>query len=141
MNVPSGRRQFLIELLSGPTLRRTSRSRQRHRKNLGGGFHPYRIGLRRIRSEAAAEAWRGVQLAIKRGFDLGVAVPACILLCPFFAVIALAIKLNSSGPVFFVQTRRGLGFGPFTMVKFRSLHHAMPDPYERYEMTQSDARI
>jgi lipopolysaccharide/colanic/teichoic acid biosynthesis glycosyltransferase len=62
-------------------------------------------------------------------------------LCPFFAVIALAIKLDSSGPVFFVQTRRGLGFGPFTMVKFRSLHHAMPDPYERYEMTQSDARI
>jgi len=70
----------------------------------------------------------GPQLAIKRGFDLGVAVPACILLCPFFAVIALA-------------TRRGLGFGPFTMVKFRSLHHAMPDLYERYEMTQSDARI
>ena len=40
---------------------------------------------------------------------------------PVFAVIALAIKLTSPGPVFFVQTRVGLGGRPFGMVKFRSM--------------------
>jgi lipopolysaccharide/colanic/teichoic acid biosynthesis glycosyltransferase len=97
----------------------------------------------RIESFAArkAGAWRRVQFAVKRALDLGIAVTACIVLFPFLAVVALAIRLDSPGPIFFTQRRRGMGFRAFTMVKFRSLRHAAPDPHDRYEMIQGDPRI
>jgi lipopolysaccharide/colanic/teichoic acid biosynthesis glycosyltransferase len=76
----------------------------------------------------------------KRVLDLCIAVPLCILLLPLFAVIAILIKLDSTGPVIFRQKRRGLNFSQFTMLKFRSLRPA-PDPHERYEMQENDPRI
>ena len=79
--------------------------------------------------------------ALKRAIDLTVAVPACLLLAPVFGIIALAIKLDSSGPVVFVQRRRGLGMREFTIVKFRSLRHGARDPHARYEMQDTDPRI
>jgi lipopolysaccharide/colanic/teichoic acid biosynthesis glycosyltransferase len=94
-----------------------------------------------VHSGTASGIWRRVQLAVKRALDLGVSIPACILLSPIFAAVALAIKLDSPGPVFFVQTRRGINFRPFRIVKFRSLRHGAPDPHERYEMAHGDARI
>ena len=57
----------------------------------------------------------------KRALDLVLITLALPVLLPVFAVIALAIKLTSPGPVFFVQTRVGLGGRPFGMVKFRSM--------------------
>jgi putative colanic acid biosynthesis UDP-glucose lipid carrier transferase len=45
-----------------------------------------------------------------------------VLLSPLFAVIALAIRLDSPGPVFYRQLRRGLGGRPFEMLKFRSMY-------------------
>lgn len=80
-------------------------------------------------------------LALKRALDLAIAVPACILLSPLFVALALAIRLDSPGPVFFAQQRRGRWFRPFTVVKFRSLTHGARDPHDRYEMLQSDPRI
>ena len=77
---------------------------------------------------------RDLKLGLKRALDLGVAVWACILLAPLFAVVAIIIKLDLSGPVFFTQTRRGLHFQPFTIVKFQTLHHGAADPHDRYEM-------
>lgn len=47
-----------------------------------------------------------------------------IVLSPLLAVIALAIKLDSRGPVFFVHHRVGLGNRPFPLIKFRSMHPA-----------------
>jgi lipopolysaccharide/colanic/teichoic acid biosynthesis glycosyltransferase len=44
-----------------------------------------------------------------------------VLLAPFFVLIGLAIRLDSRGPVFFRQTRAGLGGRPFTVVKFRTM--------------------
>src|SRR5262245_30345816 len=66
--------------------------------------------------------------ALKRAFDLAIAVPACLLLLPLLAIVAVAVKLDSPGPVLFRQKRRGLEFEPFTIMKFRSLRHAAPDP-------------
>jgi exopolysaccharide biosynthesis polyprenyl glycosylphosphotransferase len=60
-------------------------------------------------------------LLLKRGFDL---VGACAMLLaagPAMAVIALAIKLDSPGPVFFRQTRVGRGGRHFKIYKFRTM--------------------
>ena len=60
-------------------------------------------------------------LLIKRALDVAVALPAVVLLSPVFALIAIAIKLDSRGPVFFSQTRAGLDGAPFRMFKFRTM--------------------
>lgn len=62
------------------------------------------------------------KLIIKRILDLMVTLPALLVLLPFFALVALAIKLDSRGPVFFLQERVGLNKRPFRMVKFRSMY-------------------
>jgi lipopolysaccharide/colanic/teichoic acid biosynthesis glycosyltransferase len=57
----------------------------------------------------------------KRLLDLSLAVPALLLAAPLFAVVALLIKLNSRGPVFFVQERLGRGGRILRTLKFRSM--------------------
>jgi lipopolysaccharide/colanic/teichoic acid biosynthesis glycosyltransferase len=57
----------------------------------------------------------------KRTIDVAVAAPLIVLLAPFFALVALAIKLDSPGPVIFRQKRAGRGGKPFTFYKFRSM--------------------
>lgn len=57
----------------------------------------------------------------KRVLDVALVLLALPALVPVFLAIALAIKLTSRGPVFFVQTRVGQGAMPFGMVKFRSM--------------------
>jgi lipopolysaccharide/colanic/teichoic acid biosynthesis glycosyltransferase len=57
----------------------------------------------------------------KRALDLVVTIPLLIVLSPLLALIAVAIKLTSPGPVLFRQTRMGLGNQPFSMLKFRSM--------------------
>jgi len=58
----------------------------------------------------------------KRVSDIAVAAVATALLAPVFAVIALAVKLDSSGPVFFRQTRVGAHRKLFSLCKFRTMH-------------------
>lgn len=60
-------------------------------------------------------------LLLKRCLDVAVAVPALFVLSPLFALIAIAIKLDSPGPVFFAQMRGGLHGRPFRMLKFRTM--------------------
>ena len=61
------------------------------------------------------------QRAIKRGFDLVVALLAIACLSPLFALIALWIKLDSRGPVFFRQVRVGRNGLHFRIFKFRTM--------------------
>jgi exopolysaccharide biosynthesis polyprenyl glycosylphosphotransferase len=58
---------------------------------------------------------------IKRAMDLLGAAIGLIAVAPIMAAIALAIKLDSRGPVFFRQTRMGRDGRPFEMLKFRSM--------------------
>lgn len=58
---------------------------------------------------------------LKRAFDLAVVVLASPLLVPLGAAVALAVYLDSGGPVFFWQKRVGKDGKPFMMVKFRSM--------------------
>jgi len=60
-------------------------------------------------------------LVAKRAFDLVVSGIALLLAAPAMAAIAVAIKLDSPGPVFFRQQRVGENGKPFTMVKFRTM--------------------
>jgi lipopolysaccharide/colanic/teichoic acid biosynthesis glycosyltransferase len=58
---------------------------------------------------------------LKRGLDLVGASLALFLLAPLFAIVALAIKFDTPGPVFFRQRRVGRGGKTFDMFKFRSM--------------------
>ena len=60
-------------------------------------------------------------LALKRLFDLGAAGLGLLLLSPVLVAIALWIKRDSPGPVFFRQERVGLQGKPFRIYKFRSM--------------------
>ena len=57
----------------------------------------------------------------KRLFDLFFAIPGFLLLSPFFYLAAMAIKLDSPGPVFFRQLRVGRQGRYFHLVKFRTM--------------------
>ena len=59
--------------------------------------------------------------AMKRGFDLVMSLFLLTGLTPLFAIVALAIKLDSPGPVFFKQERTGKGGKTFNILKFRSM--------------------
>ncbi len=67
-------------------------------------------------------AMRGWRLAAKRLMDIVGATVGLILLSPLMILTAIAIKLESPGPVFYVQERMGLDARPFKMLKFRSMY-------------------
>ena len=59
----------------------------------------------------------------KRLFDIAVAAFALVLLAPLLGVLALVVKLDSPGPVFFRQERVGRHGVPFRIHKFRTMRH------------------
>lgn len=63
----------------------------------------------------------GWRKAAKRAMDLAIASLALAVLAPIMLAVAIAIKLTSRGPVFYRQSRAGLGGRTFNMLKFRSM--------------------
>jgi Undecaprenyl-phosphate galactose phosphotransferase WbaP len=61
------------------------------------------------------------RLALKRAIDLAAAVSGGLILLPFLIGIAVWIRLESPGPVFFAHRRLGVGGRHFTMLKFRTM--------------------
>jgi exopolysaccharide biosynthesis polyprenyl glycosylphosphotransferase len=59
---------------------------------------------------------------LKRGFDLALSAAALVVLAPVFAFVALAVRLDSSGPALFRQPRRGRDGSTFEILKFRTMH-------------------
>jgi exopolysaccharide biosynthesis polyprenyl glycosylphosphotransferase len=68
--------------------------------------------------DVALQGWR---LTLKRGMDIVCSGIGLILFSPFMLFMAMLIKLDSPGPVFYVQERMGLDAVPFRMLKFRSM--------------------
>lgn len=64
---------------------------------------------------------RGFNRLLKRAVDILVSSFGLILLLPLFLIVAVAIKLTSKGPVFYLQERMGLDGRKFTMIKFRTM--------------------
>ncbi len=77
----------------------------------------------------------------KRLFDLAVTGPALLLLSPLFILVAIAIKLESPGPVLFFQDRIGLGNRLFKIAKFRSMRVESSDHGGSRSASRSDDRI
>lgn len=74
------------------------------------------------------EGYKSVyQLVIKRGID----IIACLIALPFVIIVlipvAIAIKIEDHGPVFYSSKRLGVGFKEFGMLKFRSMKVNAPD--------------
>jgi lipopolysaccharide/colanic/teichoic acid biosynthesis glycosyltransferase len=83
-------------------------------------------------------------LGFKQVFDRLTAIPALIVLLPLFAVVALAIKLDSRGPVFFRQVRAGYRGADFTVIKFRTMtaeRRKEPRSVESFITKENDPRI
>jgi lipopolysaccharide/colanic/teichoic acid biosynthesis glycosyltransferase len=62
-------------------------------------------------------------MTARRLLDVVLATAVLVLLAPFMAAIALAIRAESRGPVIFRQRRLGQGLRPFTVLKFRTMRH------------------
>jgi putative colanic acid biosynthesis UDP-glucose lipid carrier transferase len=75
---------------------------------------------------------------VKRLFDILFSLLVLLLLLPFAPLIALVIKLQSPGPVFFRQQRTGLGGQNFLCLKFRSMHVNVDA--DRLQATKDDPR-
>ncbi len=63
---------------------------------------------------------------MKRGLDVIVSWVGLIALAPLFAIVAVLIKMDSAGPVFFRQERIGKRFRPFQIFKFRTMVQDAP---------------
>ncbi len=62
-----------------------------------------------------------VALVLKRAFDIAASAIALVLLAPVFTIVAVAVRLDSNGPIFFRQRRVGLHGRAFVFYKFRSM--------------------
>ncbi len=76
----------------------------------------------------------------KRGFDIVAASAGLILLLPLLVVVAIAIKIDSRGPVLFRQTRHGYNNAIFRVLKFRSMT-TIEDGGAFTQAKKNDARV
>lgn len=87
----------------------------------------------------------GFDSVIKRIFDILGSAIGLILLLPLLILVAIWIKIDSKGPVFFMQNRWGTGAQPFQIYKFRSMTQATSsassDGETVVQTTQNDMRV
>ncbi len=69
---------------------------------------------------------------MKRIFDISASFLGLLILSPLFALLALWIKLDSPGPVFFRQKRIGRSRHPFYVLKFRTMTHRDPEDIDQH---------
>ncbi len=77
----------------------------------------------------------------KRIQDLAVGAVALVLLSPVLALTALAIRLDSPGPIFFRQRRHGFNHEEIVVWKFRSMRHEAADATASRQVTSDDDRV
>ena len=77
----------------------------------------------------------------KRIQDLVMGSIAMIVALPIMAAVALAVRLDSPGPILFSQRRHGFNNEDIVVWKFRSMHHALRDDAASQQITRDDARV
>lgn len=77
----------------------------------------------------------------KRSFDLCLGAVLTVCALPLMALIAVAIRLESPGPILFRQRREGYVGAGFMALKFRSLHHAQRDEGAVVPVAEGDTRV
>lgn len=75
-------------------------------------------------STARSERGKAIRQPGKRGLDLVIAVPACVLLLPVLAILAVLVRVRIGRPVLFRQERPGRDGLPFVLFKFRTMTDA-----------------
>jgi exopolysaccharide biosynthesis polyprenyl glycosylphosphotransferase len=85
-------------------------------------------------------ALRGWRLTVKRVLDFIGSAVALVMLSPLMMFVAILIKLDSAGPVFFTQERMGLDGKRFMMLKFRSMRADAEDETGPVWATPNDTR-
>jgi Undecaprenyl-phosphate glucose phosphotransferase len=88
--------------------------------------------------EAPITDW---DLVMKWLFDHVVGAIVLLLAAPVMALVALAVKLDSPGPVLFRQKRFGFNNERIDVFKFRSLYHDQADPLASKVVTKNDSRV
>ena len=84
------------------------------------------------------DGWRYV---VKVAQDKILGLLLLILLAPLMLLIALAIRIETRGPVIFRQKRRGFNNKPFRVFKFRTMYHHRPPEFGMVQAKQNDSRI
>ena len=110
---------------------------------LGFAF-PYReikyyngIPLLNMRDKPIDE-WDAIAKSI---FDRILAIIGLVVAAPLLLIVAALIKLDSAGPVFFIQNRYGFNNKPFKVYKFRTLHVDKQDESAETLVTKGDSRV
>lgn len=84
---------------------------------------------------------RSFNLALKRVFDVVLAIAALAALFPLFVLVAIAIKMTDRGPVLFRQSRVGKGGKTFKIFKFRSMYVEACDHSGIKQTVADDSRV
>src|SRR4051795_10821647 len=96
---------------------------------LEASHHLQLLALRRVLAEEAGPVGGTVARAVvKRAVDITVSAVLLLLALPIILIVALAIKLDSPGPVFYAARRIGYRGRPLRMFKFRKMHHSAAGP-------------
>lgn len=80
-------------------------------------------------------------LKVKRALDILLAIIMLIVLAPLYIGIAIAIKIDSKGPIIFKQKRYGKGKTTFDILKFRTMHIDAPKDSPTYSFKDPDKYI
>ncbi len=94
------------------------------------------VGLLDVKPQPLAD-WSGLVKSVE---DRVLGLPLLLLAMPLLLLAAVAIKLDSSGPVFFRQRRRGLNMDVIEVLKFRTMH-VLEDGVEVPQATRNDPRV
>lgn len=78
----------------------------------------------------------GFYLFVKRVTDILGALIGLILLSPIFLIVAIAIKLDSKGPIIFGHTRKGLGGKDIKVYKFRTMYENSKEIFDNFTEEQ-----
>ena len=101
-------------------------------------LHPEKLGNSIVFTNYHEPLQFAVNRMIKRLFDIVLSSIVLIFLLPFIPVIALIIKIQSPGSIFFKQERTGLNGKTFLCYKFRSMH--VNDGADKLQATKNDPR-
>jgi polysaccharide biosynthesis protein PslA len=77
----------------------------------------------------------------KRMQDIAIGLPMLVLAAPFLALAALAVRLDSPGPIFFVQNRHGFNNEVIRVRKFRTMRSELADARAERQVTPNDDRV
>jgi Undecaprenyl-phosphate glucose phosphotransferase len=91
--------------------------------------------------DLASRPLTAIEVALKRAEDLLLSCLILLVAAPAFAVIALAVKLDSPGPVLFGQLREGYHNKPFKVWKFRTMYHEARDEWAIRQTSRNDRRV